>query len=134
MAAQRGLYDIEDASARLSGSHCEACGTRFFPPLAIGCEVCGAAMLSPIMLASSGVVYSSATVHRHAGKGIEVPFTVAEILLDEGPLIRALLTDVINTDIIGQRVTGEWVQAGQDEAGNDLIEPRFRVVMSGAGS
>jgi len=65
------------------------------------------------------------------GKDIEAPFTVAEITLDDGPLIRALLTEVIDADVIGARATGEWVCVEQNEEGQDVVEPRFRLLPNG---
>jgi len=126
-AAQRGLYDIEQEIPALLGSRCRQCDTNFFPKLAIGCECCGATDLIQTSLVASGTVHATATVHLHRGKDIEAPFTVAEILLDEGPLVRALLTDVIDGDVVGVRATAEWFSTGQDEDGNELVEPRFRL-------
>ena len=53
---------------------------------------------------------------------------MAEIVLDDGPLIRGLLTEVIEEDVIEARVAGEWVVTGQDEDGKDVLEPRFRLL------
>ena len=39
----------------------------------------------------AGVLRSVAVVHRHGGGSIEVPFTVGEIALDAGPMVRAVL-------------------------------------------
>ena len=52
---------------------------------------------------------------------------MAEIALDDGPLIRALLTEVTDEDVIGVRATGEWVCMEQNEQGQDVVEPRFRL-------
>src|SRR4051794_6246176 len=104
-AAHPGLYDPADDQPALQGIRCDQCGTRFFPPFGIGCEVCGApaSALHPASLAAAGVLYSVATVHLHGGKDIEAPFTMAEIQLDDGPLIRATLTDVVEPTVIGAR-------------------------------
>ena len=127
-AAREGLYDPEPEIPALLGSRCAECGTNFFPALAIGCECCGAADLKPIRLQSAGTVQATATVHLHRGKDIAAPFTVAEILLDDGPLVRALLAEVTDDDVIGARVAGEWIKTGQDEPGTDRVEPRFRLL------
>lgn len=131
-SAQHGLYDPSEETPSLNGSRCSTCDTSFFPPLSIGCERCGNPNLIPATLAARGKIHAAATVHLHAGKDIEAPFTVAEILLDDGPLIRGLLTEVTEEDVIDARVAGEWVITGQDDEGNDTLEPRFRVLPEGA--
>lgn len=127
-AAHKGLYDPNQDLPALIGSSCTQCCTNFFPPLAIGCERCGHTELVPVTLAAAGKVHATATVHLHAGKDIKAPFTVAEIVLDDGPLIRALLTEVTFDDVIGARATAEWVCIEQNEDGQDVVEPRFRLL------
>ena len=129
--AHKGLYDPNQDVPALLGSSCAQCNTNFFPPLAVGCERCGHPELVPVTLAAAGKVHATATVHLHMGKDIEAPFTVAEIALDDGPLIRALLTEVIDADVIGARATGEWVCVEQNEEGQDVVEPRFRLLPNG---
>lgn len=125
--AQPGLYDPTKELPSLNGTHCAACGTNYFPPITIGCERCGSTELSSATLAATGKVHAAATVHLHTGQDIKAPFTVAEIVLDDGPLIRGLLTEVTDQNVIGMRVAGEWVETVQDEDGNHLVEPRFRL-------
>lgn len=122
--AHPGLYDVAAAAPALSGTRCDACGATFFPPLAIGCEVCGSADLRDVTLAGRGRLHSSATVHRHRGGDIEAPFTIGEILLEDGPLIRA--TMVSNDAVqIGDAVEAQWAVTKIDDDGNETIEPRF---------
>lgn len=125
VAADSGLYDPDASSPVLTGSRCGECDSIFFPPLAIGCEVCGHEGIESIPIAAAGTLYSVATVHRHSGKGIEAPFTVAEIALDDGPLIRALLAEPAEREAIGRRVKAVWTVLRTDEAGNEVVEPRF---------
>ncbi len=129
--AHQGLYDANQDAPALLGSSCAQCSTNFFPPLAIGCERCGHTELIPVTLAAAGKVHTTATVHLHMGKDIEAPFTVAEIALDDGPLIRALLTEVTDKDVIGVRTAAEWVCVKQNEEGQDVVEPRFRLLQEG---
>ena len=77
----------------LRGRHCTACGYVFFPPHDFGCDACGAVSdrVEPVAIEGSGVLRSLAVVHRHGGSSIEVPFTVGEIALDAGPMVRAVL-------------------------------------------
>lgn len=89
-----GLYSIDDGeSPSLQGRRCRDCGYVFFPPHDFGCEACGAApeRVQPAALAGAGELRSFAVVHRHGGAGIEVPFTVGEIALDDGPMVRAVI-------------------------------------------
>jgi hypothetical protein len=97
----------------------------YFPPLAIGCEACGAPeqQLRPIPVAAHGTIHSLAEVHLHQGKS-PVPFTITEIQLDDGPLIRALLARDEHQARIGDTVSAVWaVTEGQD--GDELVEPVF---------
>jgi hypothetical protein len=77
-------------------------------------------------LVAAGVLYSVATVHHYSGKDIAVPFTMAEVLLDDGPLIRATLVEEVGTSSIGARMHGEWVEVASDE----MFELRFSVAVS----
>jgi uncharacterized OB-fold protein len=127
VAAHRGLYDPDDEVPALCGTRCETCGATFFPPLGVGCEVCGAEPehLSPMSIAAAGVLHSVATVHLYHGDDIAAPFAVGEIQLDAGPLIRCTLVRLLDLDAIGRRVEAHWVVANFDTEGNEVIEPRF---------
>ncbi len=127
-AAHPGLYDPNEEPPALHGMRCEQCGTTFFPPFGIGCEVCGApeSALQAAQLVAAGVLYSVATVHHYSGVDIAVPFTMAEVLLDDGPLILATLVDEVDASSIGIRMHGEWAEVDGDE----MFELRFSVPAS----
>ena len=131
-AAQPGLYDPSDTAPQFAASTCAACGTVSFPAMTVGCEVCGALedQLTDTPIAAAGTLHSVATVHLHRGKDIEAPFTIAEVKLDAGPLIRATLLEVIDVDAIGQRVEAQWVQTHTDDEGAAIVEPRFALSSS----
>ncbi len=78
----------------LVGEVCEACGNKIFPPRDI-CPDCEAPAKTPYTFSGLGEVYSYSTVH-HAPEGYEenVPYTVALVRLEEGPLVTAQLADV----------------------------------------
>jgi hypothetical protein len=120
------LYGTESDSPALRGSRCAECGRISFPELAIGCEACGAPeeRLVRVELRGAGVLHSIATVHVHHGEP-ETPFRVAEVRLDDGPLIRAMLAPGAGAPAVGARVTAEWVLTGLDEDGNEVVEPGF---------
>lgn len=122
-AAHPGLYDVDAPVPVLHGTRCASCGAVFFPPLGIGCAACGSTELNDVALAAEGALHSFATVHLYRGKDIAAPFTVGEIVLADGPVIRATLT---SDDIaIGDRVAAEWAVTGVDEDGVETVEPRF---------
>ncbi len=75
----------------LLGGRC-SCGHVFFPMQWFGCEKCGRhdSDLSQIKLSGRGMLRAYAQVHLHARPSPRVPFTVLEIELDDGPIIRAL--------------------------------------------
>ena len=120
------LYS-DAAEPTLNGVRCRACGYVFFPPQCYGCEVCGAGeeQLESKSLAGHGKLSSFATVHLHQGKGIEAPFTVGVIVLDDGPAIRAVLTDKTDAGLkIGDSMRAVLVAAADDE-GALVNELRF---------
>ena len=124
--ANSDLYSAA-AEPALHGVRCGACGYVFFPPQWYGCEVCGAGIeqLELKSLAGKGKLSSFATVHLHQGKGIEAPFTVGVIVLDDGPAIRAVLTDKTDAGLkIGDEMRAVLVGAVDDE-GAPLKELRF---------
>ena len=122
--AHPGLYDVSVSPPVLKGTRCGSCGVSFFPPLTIGCEVCGSAEMAEVDLAARGRLHSFATVHRHRSEEIEAPFTIAEIVLDDGPVIRATMT-TNEGFTIGDLVAAEWVVNAVDDADRETVEPRF---------
>jgi uncharacterized OB-fold protein len=118
----------------LYGKRCQACGYTFFPPHAYSCESCGGAaeQLEQHLLAGTGVIQSSATVHVHHDPNTPPPFTVASITLDAGPTIRALLTCPTDADVsLGDRVQSVLISTGSDADGNKRTELRFEKVEKG---
>ena len=126
VAAQPDLYDAGGDVPRLRGTRCTACGRASFPPITIGCDSCGAPedRLQSADLAATGLLHSIATVHRHHGQP-PAPFTVAEVLLEDGPLVRAMVAPGSEGLRIGESVTGIWQVIRTDDAGNDVVEPAF---------
>jgi uncharacterized protein len=129
IAAHPELYAADpNPEPVLKGARCRACGYVFFPPQSYGCESCGAppAELEPRDLTGRGALQSFATVHVHHGKGIEVPFTIGVIALDDGPIIRSVLAERTDEGLhIGDRMHSTLVADGADDKGNNLIELRF---------
>jgi hypothetical protein len=92
----------------------------------IGCDVCGATedLLEPATLEPSGVVHSVVTVHLHHGEPA-APFAVAEIQLDSGPLVRAMVSGEAHHLTIGDRVSALWAVTNVNGDGDETVEPRF---------
>jgi uncharacterized protein len=132
MPAHPGLYDPDQQPPSLNCSRCSECGTTFFPPLSIGCEVCGApeASLQPVAVDATGVVHSVTTVRVSTGGDIDAPFTIAEIRLDAGPPIRGTMAGVVDRTVIGSRARAEFAVTRVDDEGREIVEPRFVVVGS----
>jgi hypothetical protein len=124
--AHPGLYNTESDTPLLNGTRCSSCGQVSFPPIAIGCDVCGALeeSLEPESLDAGGVVHSIAVVHLHRGE-LAAPFEIAEIQLDSGPLIRGMLSRDAPDVAIGGTVSAVWVVTRVDDNGDEIIEPAF---------
>ncbi len=97
-----------DGAPFLVGQRCRKCSRVAFPPDPYGCEACGALIdqLDATELRAAGVVQAVATVHRHHREVPPTPFTVAAIVLDDGPLLKAVLADESAAAQVGDRVRG----------------------------
>ncbi len=87
------LLDMSGKEPRLIGGQCAQCGYVFFPHQKYGCERCGhyGSEISALPLSARGVVEVSTKVHFHADPRRPAPFVVAQVLLDGGPRVRALV-------------------------------------------
>jgi uncharacterized protein len=91
----------------LSVQGCRACGHRQHPPRSV-CTDCGrmdSLELDPS--AGVGVVDSWTEVHRAPRPGVEVPYVVARVRLDEGVLLLSQLVGA-GAWTIGDRVALDW--------------------------
>jgi uncharacterized protein len=83
----------------LGGSKCTTCGTVYFPPRAV-CPVCTSHRQSiekmvPFPLSGEGTVLSYTVVHDAAeGFEMQVPYVVALVKTDEGPVLTGQVVDV----------------------------------------
>lgn len=127
VAAHPGFYDPSTPVPTLASSRCAACGRVAFPALAIGCDACGAGedALERVDLEAAGRLYTFATVHLHHGGDLATPFTIGEVQLDAGPLIRVTMAPDQEDVAIGARVRAVWRVARVDDHGDEVVEPAF---------
>jgi hypothetical protein len=101
------------------------------------CPECDAPAKTPFSLSGRGEVYSYGTTY-HAPAAFEeyVPYVVALVKLEEGPLITAQLTDVNPKDVeIGLSVEMVTrVEQEDGEAGIISYGYKFRPSLTGASS
>ena len=123
-------------SLSLRGEICDACGSKLFPPRDV-CPSCHEPAYQPYDFSGRGEVYSFSAVYQ-APTGYEdcVPYTVALVRLEEGPLVTAQLTDVDNETVrIGmpvEMVTRKIRQEGEE--GLIIYGYKFRPLLEGAQS
>jgi len=115
----------------LVGEICESCGAKLFPPRDI-CPECEVPAKTPFTFSGRGEVYSYATAY-HSPTSFKkyVPYVVALVKLEEGPLITAQLTDVDPEEVkIGlpvEMVTRKIQETG--DAGIIIYGYKFRPVL-----
>ncbi len=98
-------WRLNEQRYNLIGVECLGCGSRLFPPRPV-CPECKGTELVPYTFSGRGKVYSYSTMY-HAPLGYEkyLPYTVALVQLEEGPLVTAQLTDVDDGEVhIGMKV------------------------------
>lgn len=116
----------------LVGEVCPHCDYKIFPPRDV-CPNCGEEAKTQYSFSGKGTVYSY-TIMRDAPAGYEenIPYTVAVVALDEGPMVTAQLTDLGEQPVeIGmpvEMVTRKIRQDG-DERGMLVYGYKFRPVM-----
>ncbi len=127
-------WRIRDQRLALVGEVCPKCGAKLFPPRDV-CPECSGPAKDAFTFSGRGEVYSFSTVY-HAPEGYEsyVPYTVALVKLEEGPVVTAQLTDVDKDEVaIGmpvEMVTRKIAEDGED--GAILYGYKFRPVLAPA--
>ena len=102
------------APAVLIGRKCGACGRVHFPPQDYGCEACGAHCddFPEVELNGTGRIKGVAALTRHDLPNVPNPAYIAEIELDAGPALEALLDAADGANLrAGDRVTAVLVVA-----------------------
>lgn len=113
-----GNWRLRMQRYRLVGEICTECGSKIFPPRDV-CPECRTPAQEPFVFSGRGEVYSYSTVY-HPPRGYEefIPYVVALVRLEEGPLVAAQLTDVRPEEVsIGmpvEMVTRKMYTEGDD--------------------
>lgn len=115
----------------LVGEICPHCEGKIFPPRDV-CPHCGGEAKTPYTFSGKGTVYSYTVMHdAPIGYDENVPYTVALVQLEEGPMVTAQLTDLDEQGVqIGmpvEMVTRRIRQDG-DERGLLVYGYKFRPV------
>jgi len=121
------LYAFGDTGPVLLGGQCR-CGYIFFPMQTFGCERCGHSgeALQPKALRARGRLVTASVVHLHADQKRSTPFAIGTVALEEGPVIRVVLSDLASaTNAPHKPVAGEWVQVSLDD-GTTVLDLRFK--------
>jgi len=119
--------DLEPAQPpNLLGGRCE-CGYIFFPMQQFGCERCGkfGSSLEAVSLRGSGKLVTATVVHMHADKRRPAPFAVGTIALDDGPVVRALLSDLALASQLQSAIVAEFAVV-TNEDGTQARDLRFK--------
>ena len=98
-----------------------------YPPQHYGCQLTGDTgdNLVDVLLTGCGRLRASSTVHIHARPLPKTPFTVVEVAMDDGPLVRGLLAQGEQTPLASGTVLFTCLEEIQNEAGDTLRDLRF---------
>ena len=111
-------WRLQNQRYSMVGEVCNQCGVKLFPPRDV-CPECAKPAYEPFTFSGNGHVYSYSTVYQ-APAGYEefVPYTVALVELEEGPLVTGQLADADQDEIeIGmpvEMVTRKLREEGED--------------------
>ena len=125
-------WRLKNQRYKLVGEVCPHCEAKLFPPRDV-CPECGQDAKTVYAFSGRGEVYSFTTIFdAPAGYEENVPYTVALIKLEEGPLVTAQLTDLGDQPVeIGapvEMVTRKLRNDG-DERGMIVYGYKFRPVL-----
>ena len=119
----------------LVGEVCPHCEGKIFPPRDV-CPHCGGEAKTPFSFSGKGEVFSY-TIMQDAPTGFEsgLPYTVALVKLEEGPVVTAQLTDIDSNQVhIGMPVEMVTRKLRTDDGNKGIIVYgyKFRPVMQTA--
>jgi len=110
-------------AGRLEVQECIDCGHKRFPPSRM-CEDCLSERVRWVQVSGRGIVWSVCEFHRQYFKGIDVPYNVALVRLDEGP---RMYTNIVGAEY-GQIEPDMKVEAVFERATDTVTLLKFRIV------
>jgi uncharacterized OB-fold protein len=116
------FYWTGGADGVLRMLRCDACSYWVHPPLPL-CPRCHSRALAPQALSGKGRIFSYTLNYKPWGPGLDVPYTIAVVALDEQPGLQ-LTTNIVN--LVPEQVRVDMnvtVTFVQDE---DVWLPMFR--------
>lgn len=119
----------------LQASKCEVCSAIHFPPREV-CPTCRRASLGRmriVKLSGRGTILESTRVHKPApGYEMQVPYTVALVKTEEGPLMIGQIVDSpAESAVAGALVRSVFRRLGEDgSAGVIYYGTKWRVVVA----
>jgi len=125
----RGFWEgtaAEDLRVQL----CAACGHRQLPGGPC-CRECLSSELSWDRASGRGTVFSFTVVHKamHPAFAAQVPYVLADVQLEEGPILTSNVTDVAPQAVsIGMAVEVWFEEPDRDAFGSQFRLPKFRPV------
>ncbi|WP_341886976.1 hypothetical protein [Variovorax sp. YR752] len=135
----QGFYAEEGTAALPTSPALRAVKSRSghisFPPQHYGCQLTGdtGENLVEVLLTGRGRLHAQSTVHMHARPVPPVPFTVVEVALEDGPLVRGLLSAAQVVPLQNGAMLVTCLEAVQNEAGETVRDLRF-IAETAAGS
>ena len=111
-------------------------GQISFPPQHYGCQLTGDTGddLTDVLLTGRGRLNALATVHMHAKPVPQTPFTVVEVALDDGPIVRGILAASQSLPVARGTTLVTCFEEMQNEAGETVRDLRFAVETSAANA
>ncbi|MEV0063564.1 OB-fold domain-containing protein [Nocardia sp. NPDC050718] len=130
VSAEPALYDVDDDGVpRLFGLR-DSSGFVSYPFQPYGSENNGdhGELVRRVALAGTGTITAVTTVQLAPHPSVDAPYTLASIVLDEGPMVRAVLIDADDAGI-GTRVRAVTVPI--ERGGEQVAEVRFLPIIQG---
>ena len=92
-------WRLRNQRYRLEGTECAECGAKSFPPRCV-CANCKSEQLKPFYFSGKGTIYSFSTIYQALDIfDKDIPYSIALVKLEEGPLITTQLADVTLNEI-----------------------------------
>jgi len=129
--AGAGFVIPEDPKVKphLVGAKCTNCG-KVFTGIRVICLNCGAQnTMERMPLGGKGKLYTYTVIWQQLpGALVEVPYAVANVVMDEGCQMQAVVTEDLESLDIGMDMEVYFEKMREDAEGNDEIAFKFRVV------